>query len=218
MTIEFSLTDRQRQMQEMIRRFAVDVVRPRSLQWDRQHFVDEDFMATFVQMANSMGGGAGGFGIQGMSAGTKLEDEPAEKRKKTGQMVSTVLSAEELALGDGALLISLPGPGLGGPPVRASGTPEQKERFLSIFKDMSQGLKWGAYGLTEPGAGSDVAGIRTTCRKDGKHWVLDGRKCYITNGGRASWNVIFATIDPTLGRAGHRASIGTARDAAGRSS
>jgi len=122
-------------------------------------------------------------------------------------MVSTVLSAEELALGDGALLISLPGPGLGGPPIRATGTPEQKERFFSIFKDMSKGLKWGAYGLTEPGAGSDVAGIRTTCRKDGKHWVLNGRKCYITNGGRASWTVIFATVDPSLGRAGHRAFV-----------
>ena len=68
-------------------------------------------------------------------------------------------------------------------------------------------LQWGAYGLTEPGAGSDVAGIRTSCRKDGKHWVLNGRKCYITNGARASWTVIFATIDPSLGRAGHRAFV-----------
>jgi acyl-CoA dehydrogenase len=72
---------------------------------------------------------------------------------------------------------------------------------------MSSGLKWGAYALTEPGAGSDVAGIRTSCRKDGDDWVLNGRKCYITNGGRASWNVVFATIDPSLGRAGHRAFV-----------
>jgi acyl-CoA dehydrogenase len=68
-------------------------------------------------------------------------------------------------------------------------------------------LRWGAYGLTEPSAGSDVAGIRTSCKKDGKNWVLNGRKCYITNGARASWTVIFATIDPTLGRAGHRAFV-----------
>jgi acyl-CoA dehydrogenase len=72
---------------------------------------------------------------------------------------------------------------------------------------MSKGLKWGAYGLTEPGAGSDVASIRTSCRKDGDTWVLNGRKCYITNGARATWTVIFATIDPTLGRAGHRAFV-----------
>ena len=91
--------------------------------------------------------------------------------------------------------------------MRASGTPEQKERFFGIFKDMSTELSWGAYALTEPGAGSDVAGIRTSCRKDGKHWVLNGRKCFITNGARASWNVVFATVDPALGRAGHRAFV-----------
>ena len=88
--------------------------------------------------------------------------------------------------------------------------PEQKKRFFGIFDDMlDEGtkLKWGAYALTEPAAGSDVAGIRTSCRKDGKHWVLNGRKCYITNGARASWNVVFATIDPSLGRAGHRAFV-----------
>jgi acyl-CoA dehydrogenase len=102
----------------------------------------------------------------------------------------------------------MPGPGLGGPPVRGSGTAEQKKRFFGVFRDMETGpLQWGAYGLTEPNAGSDVAGIRTSCRRDGKHWVLNGRKCYITNGARAAWTVIFATVDSSLGRAGHRAFV-----------
>jgi acyl-CoA dehydrogenase len=101
--------------------------------------------------------------------------------------------------------MSLPGPGLGGPPVQFTGTPEQRERFFGVFK--KEGLHWGAYGLTEPGAGSDVAGIRTSCRKEGKEWVLNGRKCFITNGGRADWVVIFATVDPSQGRVGHRAFV-----------
>jgi len=110
-----------------------------------------------------------------------------------------------MAWGDISVLMSLPGPGLGGPPVLFTGTPEQKERFFAVFNQ--PGLHWGAYGLTEPGAGSDVAHIKTTARKDGSHWVLNGRKCYITNGGRADWVVVFATIDAKLGRAGHRAFV-----------
>src|SRR5256885_16885172 len=93
------------------------------------------------------------------------------------------------------------GPGRGGPPVQFTGTPEQRARFFGVFKQ--PGLHWGAYGLTEPGAGSDVAGIRTSCRKDGKHWVLNGRKCFITNGGRPHWGGIFPTPDPALGRGRH---------------
>ena len=130
------------------------------------------------------------------------------KHGRAAQPALGVLGAEEMAWGDAGCCSCLPGPGLGGPPVRSTGTPEQKKRFFGVFKDMTPApLNWGAYGLTEPGAGSDVAGIRTSCRKDGKHWVLNGRKCYITNGARAIWTVIFATVDPALGRAGHRAFV-----------
>jgi acyl-CoA dehydrogenase len=89
--------------------------------------------------------------------------------------------------------------------VRFMGTPEQKQRFFAVFSQ--PGLHYGAYGLTEPAAGSDVSGIKTTCRKDGADWVLNGRKCYITNGARADWVVIFATVDASQGRAGHRAFV-----------
>lgn len=207
--IEFSRSGRQEQLCEMIHGFAANVVRPLSLKWDREQKIDDEFLANFVAMAASMGGPAASWGVQGLGASTAAADQKSAtgEKKKSTAMVTTVLSAEELSWGDAALLLSLPGPGLGGPPIKATGTAEQKERFFSVFKDMSKGLKWGAYALTEPGAGSDVAGIRTSCRKDGKHWVLNGRKCYITNGARASWNVVFATIDPALGRAGQRAFV-----------
>lgn len=204
MTIEFTLSDRQREMQGMIHQFAETIIRPEALKWDREHGVPHEFLRRIVMMSKAMGSSV----AMGPAGGDpKVTEMDAEQRKKRQVALTTIISAEELAWGDPGLMLCVPGPGLGGPPVRASGTPEQKKRFFSIFDDMSTELRWGAYALTEPGAGSDVAGIRTSCRKDGKHWVINGRKCFITNGARASWNVVFATIDPSLGRGGHRAFV-----------
>ena len=201
MSIDFALTKRQQETREGIRGLTKAVIRPQSLVWDREHGVPHDFLRNMTHLAAGMGQMA-----MGPNDGVK-KDETAGERKKRTTNVDTVLAAEEMAWGDAGLLLCLPGPGLGAPPIRSTGTPEQKERFFGIFKDMSTELRWGAYALTEPGAGSDVAGIRTSCRKEGDTWVLNGRKCYITNGARASWNVVFATIDPSLGRAGHRAFV-----------
>jgi acyl-CoA dehydrogenase len=202
MTIEFSLTERQAQTREAIHGLAKNIIRPVSLSWDRNHGIPEEFLTRLASLAANMGSNLPF--TQSVRGGGETHDP----KKKGTANVNTMIASEELAWGDAALLLCLPGPGLGGPPVRASGTEEQKERFFGIFKEqLTTGLKWGAYALTEPGAGSDVAGIRTACRKDGKNWVINGRKCFITNGARASWNVVFATIDPTLGRAGHRAFV-----------
>ncbi len=217
MTIEFSFSKKHLEMREAIRGLAKNVIRPQALAWDREGGVPEDFLRNMM-LASSMGarGMMGGLGPDADDGGKEdgrgkeSSKESSEKtdKKRGGANLFGVLGAEELSWGDPGLLLCLPGPGLGGPPVRASGTPEQKKRFFSIFRfDDETPLRWGAYGLTEPAAGSDVAGIRTTCRKDGAHWVLNGRKCYITNGARASWTVIFATVDAGLGRAGHRAFV-----------
>jgi acyl-CoA dehydrogenase len=201
MSIEFSFTKRQEETREAIRGLAKNVIRPQSLSWDRNHGIPEDFLLRLTMLASSMGSGLT------LTQNMRGAGEAMDPAKKGAANVNTMIATEELAWGDAALLLCLPGPGLGAPPVRASGTEAQKERFFGIFKDYSNGLKWGAYALTEPGAGSDVAGIRTACRKDGRSWVINGRKCFITNGARAAWNVVFATIDPTLGRAGHRAFV-----------
>jgi acyl-CoA dehydrogenase len=203
--IEFALSGRQREMKSVIHQFAKTIVRPESPRWDREHGIPHDFLSRIAAMAQAMGGSfARAPGSEDDGGAAELD---AERRAKRAPAMTAVIGAEEMAWGDAALLMSLPGVGLGGPPVRASGTPEQKARFFSVFADMSQELRWAAYALTEPGAGSDVAAIRTSCRKDGRHWVLDGRKCFITNGARASWSVVFATVDPALGRAGHRAFV-----------
>jgi acyl-CoA dehydrogenase len=139
-------------------------------------------------------------GGEGDGAGAKKDKRGTSQANRI-----SVIACEEMAWGDPAVILSLPGPGLGGPPVTFMGTPEQKQRYLSVFKDPAP--KWGAYGLTEPGAGSDVANIRTGAVKDGNFYVLNGTKCYITNGARADWVVIFATVDRTKGRAGQRAFV-----------
>ena len=120
--------------------------------------------------------------------------------------VAAVLSAEEFSYWDRGVAVATPGPGLGEPPILQLGTPLQKERFLDRFVEPDR-PRWGAFAMTEPGAGSDVAAIRTSARKDGHDWILNGEKSFSANASRADWIVVFATIDRTLGRAGHRAFV-----------
>jgi acyl-CoA dehydrogenase len=204
--IDFVLSKKQQEIKEGIANLGRFVIRPMSLEMDKKHEVPEEFLRNFMRLASSLRTKDS----MGEFMDEEAEDAPKkDEPKKIGEGNRTAaIASEELAWADAAMVLCMPGPGLGGPPVRATGTKEQKKRFFSMFKNMDTGpLEWGAYGLTEPGAGSDVAGIRTSCRKDGKHWVLNGRKCYITNGARAIWTVIFATVDPSQGRAGHRAFV-----------
>jgi acyl-CoA dehydrogenase len=200
--IDFELTGSQKQLKEMAHQFAKHAVRPISLEADKLHKIPQDFLERLSMMRGMMQQGEvpQEYGGEGGGAG-----EAKDKKGKSQKNRFALIGAEEVAWGDASILLNLPGPGLGGPPVQFTGTPEQKKRFFGVFQQ--PGLHWGAYGLTEPGAGSDVAAIKSTCRKDGKHWVINGRKCFITNGGRADWVVIFATVDASLGRAGHRAFV-----------
>jgi acyl-CoA dehydrogenase len=201
--IDFALTKKQQELKEGLNNLGRYVIRPMSLDMDRKHEVPEQFLRNFMSLAKGIRSeDVGDFTEAGVTTAPRDPSKPSQTNR------TAAIGAEELAWADAALLLCLPGPGLGAPPVRGTGTPEQKKRFFGMFQGMDTGpLKWGAYGLTEPGAGSDVAGIRTSCRKEGDHWVLNGRKCYITNGARAIWTVIFATVDPSLGRAGHRAFV-----------
>jgi acyl-CoA dehydrogenase len=193
--MDFTLNEAQRQVQTVLHTLAESVLRPVSLEVDRTKRWPDEILGRLAYMRNA-------------SPGADIPDEYGGNAPRKGPKQShrfTMVGSEELAWGDASILLCLPGPGLGGPPLRFMGTEEQKRRFFDVFKQ--PGLHWGAYGLTEPGAGSDVSAIRTSCRRDGDHWILNGRKCFITNGARADWVVIFATVDPKLGRAGHRAFV-----------
>jgi len=196
MAIELELSPRMQQAREMAHVFAATHVRPYAVEADRLGGPHPKFVEACKQFGLGTGemGGVSGSGGGSSSSG---------RVRETNRMM--MVAAEELSWGDAAAALNMPGPGLGGPPVKFTGTEEQKERFLSVFTPDS--YKFGAYALTEPGAGSDAKAIRTTCRKDGDHWVLDGTKFFITNGKKAEWTVVFATTDPALGRAGHRAFV-----------
>ena len=133
------------------------------------------------------------------------------KKKKEGPRLGNQRQAfmlEILSWGDSGLFLCTPGGGLGAAAVQAAGSPEQKERFLS--RHSGEKPTFDAMALTEPHAGSAMpAEVRTTAVRDGDQWVLNGEKIFVTAGHKAlvdseGFVVIWATIDPSAGRAGVR--------------
>ncbi len=142
-----------------------------------------------------------------------LIDTMWKKRGEVGGLalgVVGVLVAEESCWGDAGLMLSNPGPGLGGAAVMATGSPEQGQRFLKRFNEEKP--VWGAMAITEAGCGSDTAAITATAVQDGDEWVLNGEKIFITAGKRAvedsdGFVVVWATVDKSAGRAGMKAFV-----------
>ncbi len=184
--INFTLSKAQEAFRDYAHQVAVEEMRPISLECDRSEMIPESFFWNMQKRFQS-----------DSASQARLRQE--EDRQ---QNVLFMLSQEEMAWGDAALSTAIPGPGLAAPPILAQGTAEQQQKFLSIFRDGQ--LHWGALALTEPGIGSDVAGMSTTAVLDGGEWVINGRKHYITNGARADLIITFATVDKNLGREGIR--------------
>ncbi len=212
---------------EMIRALGKEYLRPLGMEADRlyrpipadhsffQMLAESGFMARGAAMGRdedreNEAGAAGASSGQAKAASKPAagSQQPAKKSggKRTGNAVRGVIVSEEGAYWDRGAMVTLPGPGLGAPPVAKMGTPEQRERFLGIFNTRERPL-WAAFAMTEPSAGSDVARIQMRARKDGDEWILTGQKMFSSNSARAEWVVVFATIDPELGRAGHRAFV-----------
>ena len=105
-----------------------------------------------------------------------------------------VLLVEELAFGCTGIQTSITANVLCATPLLLAGNEEQKKKYLGMLT--SEPL-FGAYAITEPGAGSDAAGIQTTAKQHGDDWVLNGQKVFITNASFARWLIVFATVDAT---------------------
>ncbi|MEW6776779.1 MAG: acyl-CoA dehydrogenase family protein [Bdellovibrionota bacterium] len=198
--IDFELDPGQRNIQGMAQAFCKTVIRPRALEFDEKYKVDSALLKQLQGFASGSGGVPRELGGEGGGLG----ETPDKKGVKQTNRI-TVLAGEELGWADPGIMANAPGPGVGGPPLNLMGTPEQRKKYLSIFTGKEP--KWGAYALTEPGCGSDAGAIQTTCRKDGDHYVLNGQKIFCSNGARAEWVVVFATLDKALGKKGHRVFI-----------
>ncbi len=120
-------------------------------------------------------------------------------------ILSYAIAVEELSRVDGGTGVILSAHvSLGAYPIFAYGTEEQKKKYLV---PLAKGEKIGAFGLTEPNAGSDAGGTETTAELVGDHYVLNGEKIFITNGGEADTYVIFAVTTPGIGTKGISAFI-----------
>ncbi|MFH1247670.1 MAG: acyl-CoA dehydrogenase family protein, partial [Candidatus Omnitrophota bacterium] len=114
------------------------------------------------------------------------------------------LATEELARACGGIAVCYAASALGTFPILLFGNDEQKKKYLP---DLAKGKKIAAFGLTEPEAGSDVAAIKTTARKDGDHYILNGTKHFITNGGEAQVYTVVAMTNKSKGPRGASAFI-----------
>ena len=185
--MDFKLTKEQLLVRKMVREFAENEVKPIAAEIDEE----ERFpMETVEKMAK--------LGMMGIYF-------PKEYGGAGGDVLSYAITVEELAkvCGTTAVIVSAH-TSLCCAPIFEHGTEEQKQKYLP---DLCSGRKLGAFGLTEPNAGTDASGQQTTAVLDGDHYVLNGSKCFITNGSVADVFVVFAMTDPKMGNRGISAFI-----------
>ena len=158
---------------------------------------------------HSVGGHQGG-----PQAGPAGRSSACSARPATREGQMQVISAEESHWGCAGTALAISGSGLAAAGIAASGTPEQIVRWVPECFGTGEEIKLGAYAVTEPQAGSDVKSLKTTAKRDGDEWVLNGTKVFITNGGIADVHVVVATVDPELGTRG-QASFVVGKDTPG---
>ncbi|MET0286478.1 MAG: acyl-CoA dehydrogenase family protein [Polyangiales bacterium] len=175
---------------------GLNVFRPIARKYDTAEHEEPKELRMFgaIMRGMSEGGAQGGLNAKEDKSADKSNGSNGhgEPQIKNGGQMATLLGMLELCWGDVGLALSIPGQGLGNAAITAVANAEQKARF---------GNKWAAMAITEPGAGSDSAAIKTTAVLDGDEYVLNGEKIYVTAGERCEAVVVWATLDPRLGRA-----------------
>ncbi len=184
--IAFELTQEQIALQDMARKFAANEIRPKAVEYDHTGQFPEDILEKAFGLGLMSGFIPEEYGGLGISA------------------LDACIIEEELGWGCSGIATSMTCNGLALTPILVAGTDDQKKRFVAPFAEK---LQYASFCLTEPGAGSDAGGIATTAKKEGDNYVLNGRKCFITNGSYATQYAVFASTDRSKGHKGLSAFI-----------
>ena len=180
--MDFTLSKQQQMVQKMYREFAENEVKPLAKKVDAEEYFPKE---TVEQM--------GKLGMMGIYF-------PTEVGGAGGDVLSYVMAVEELSkvCGTTGVIVSAH-TSLCAAPIYENGTPEQKAKYLP---KLCSGEWLGAFGLTEPGAGTDAQGQQTIAKEDGDYWVLNGSKIFITNAGFADVFIVIAVTDNVLDKRG----------------
>jgi butyryl-CoA dehydrogenase len=184
--MDYFLTDEQKMIKDVARQIARERMLPARMKLDEEETFPWDIMKDFAQ--------ADLFGLI----------VPEKYGGLGGGIFETVIAIEELARVCAGITTTYAANGLGTYPIVLAGTEEQKEKYLP---DIASGKHLVAFAVTEPDAGSDASNIRTTARKDGDYYILNGTKQWITNGGEAHIYTIVAMTDRNKGARGASAFI-----------
>lgn len=184
--MDYLLTEEQKMIRDLSRQIANEKISPKAAEYDKL----DEFPAEIIKdLAKS-----DLFGIF----------VPEEYGGMGTSVLSLCIATEELSKACGGIAVCYAASALGTFPILLFGTDEQKKKYLP---DLAKGKKIAAFGLTEPAAGSDASAIQTTAKKVGDHYVLNGTKHFITNGGDAEIYTVIAMTDKTKGARGASAFI-----------
>jgi len=184
--MDYLFTDEQKMIQELARKIAEEKVQPVAAEYDQsqefpweimQILAQSDLFAIFV---------------------------PQEYGGTGGGVLDLCITTEELSRACAGIAVCYAASALGTFPIILFGNEEQKKKYLP---DLASGKKIAAFALTEPEAGSDASAIKTTAKKEGKYYILNGTKHFITNGGEAATYTVIAMTDKTKGARGASAFI-----------
>ena len=184
--MDYLLTEEQQMIKELCKQIAEEKIKPVAAEYDEKNEFPWDIVKIFADSD-----------ICGVYI-------PEEYGGMGGGVLEMAIATEQLSWGCGGIALAFAATGLGTYPILLYANDEQKARYLP---DIASGKKLAAFCITEAEAGSDAGGIKTTATKDGDHYILNGTKQWITNGGEAEIYTVVAMTDKSKGARGASAFI-----------